>query len=386
MLPHPSVSARIISIAIALFISNSLSGQSLINLAAVGWQRTDAMSLNNSGQVVGSIFNGDTGSAVHHPFLYRNGAIEDLSAWNLSIGTVNGINDSGQFTGEKSNAVWPNQNNPYLYTNGVMTDLGTLGGAGGVGSAVSNNGKVTGMSYTREGKQHGFVYHNGSMTDIGTLGGNFSMGFSINDAGQVVGQSSLDDSGFNIHGFIYSNGVMTDLGTFGSTISGAYDINEAGEVTGFSVTADAKSRTILYKNGVTYDLGSLGGDSSVGQSINNFGVIVGQSSLAGTDSLFEDLHAFIYSDGSMRDLNTLYSGIMSDGLSIGFTQLNYATSINDYGMITGIGTYFDGATYSRTAYLLDTRTSASVPDAFPTLVLFGLSVVNIAFARRLFWR
>jgi len=81
----------------------------------------------------------------------------------------------------------------------------------------------------------------------------------------------------------------------------------------FQISAD-----ILYS--VT-DLGTLGGNFSEGHGINNAGQVVGTSRLAPTLE-----HAFLYSNGQLRDLNDLVDPRM------GITLFG-ATAINDNGQI-----------------------------------------------------
>lgn len=76
------------------------------------------------------------------------------------------------------------------------------------------------------------------------------------------------------------------------------------------------------------DLGTLPGlSSSVGVAINRSGQVAG---FANTPGDFNSPRAFVYSDGVMRDLNSLIS---SDSGWI----LQIASAINERGQITGFG-------------------------------------------------
>src|SRR3954447_6795899 len=71
------------------------------------------------------------------------------------------------------------------------------------------------------------------------------------------------------------------------------------------------------------DLGTLGGGTSSGAwAINNRGQVVGYSSTTSDRAL----HAFIYSNGQMTDLN----GLIDPALEL---TLIWATDINDSGQI-----------------------------------------------------
>jgi probable HAF family extracellular repeat protein len=64
----------------------------------------------------------------------------------------------------------------------------------------------------------------------------------------------------------------------------------------------------VFAEGSMRDLGTLGGDNSVATGINDSGQVVGYSETStGSDS---PIHAFVFADGAMRDLGTL-SGINS---------------------------------------------------------------------------
>lgn len=74
------------------------------------------------------------------------------------------------------------------------------------------------------------------------------------------------------------------------------------------------------------DLGALGGIGSEGNAINDAGQVVGDVTM--TNGI---LHAFIYSGGTMQDLNSLLANPIP-----GFV-LSSGQSINDAGQITGMG-------------------------------------------------
>ena len=72
-----------------------------------------------------------------------------------------------------------------------MTPLGTLGGSDSSGNGINNSGQITGESSTINNSTHAFVYSAGQMSDVGTLEeDDYSSGSSINDAGQVTGSGS----------------------------------------------------------------------------------------------------------------------------------------------------------------------------------------------------
>jgi probable HAF family extracellular repeat protein len=96
------------------------------------------------------------------------------------------------------------------------------------------------------------------------------------------------------------------------------------EVVGESGTGASGSEVhaFLYSNGTMKDLGTLGGTPSRAFGINARGQVVGSSDLANGGP-----HAFLFSDGTMTDLGTLVAGSA--------TTVSVAFGINDAGQVVG---------------------------------------------------
>jgi probable HAF family extracellular repeat protein len=160
--------------------------------------------INASGQVVGwGKF--ESSDENFNALIYTNGVASELAAPSSMFGVPIGggnesqalaINDSGVVTGTVVNTTpTPAVNDAFVYDNGVWTDLG-----GGSGNAINASGQVTGIN----AQAHAFIYSAGTTTDLGALpGATGSDGTAINAAAQVAG-----DSGGRA--FLY-NGIMTDL-------------------------------------------------------------------------------------------------------------------------------------------------------------------------------
>jgi probable HAF family extracellular repeat protein len=285
---------------------------SLIDLGTLGGAFSDAVAINDAGQVVGV---SETASGQLHGFLWHNGMMTDLGTLGGSFSAAVAINDAGQVVGVSQIA--SGQFHGFLWHNGVMTDLGTLGGSDTVAVAINASGQVVGRSVAADGHLHGFLWHNGVMTDLGTLGGSFSAAVALNKGGQVVGVS--ETANFELHGFLWQNGVMTDLGTPGGAFSEATAINAAGQVVGQSRTASGEDHAFLWQDGVMTDLGTLGGSFSAALALNEGGQVAGASQTASGQ-----LHGFLWHNGMMTDLATL-GGSFSD-----------AVAINDKGQLVGV--------------------------------------------------
>lgn len=327
------------------------------DLGTLGGNTSYAYGINNLGQVVGKSNVGGLG----HVFLYTPGSgMTDLG--NIGGGTCNatasGINDNGQIVGSFTND--SNQTRGFEYSPGIgVTYIGTLGGLSSSASSINDNGEITGWADTSSGYAHAFVYDsNSGIKDIGTLGASSSWGFAINSSGQVAGVSNLSNG--NRHAFLYSPGSgMTDLGSLANGMpSAGFGINDSGQVVGWAERNYSAHLVIDSPGGQMMDIDQLDGKDS-GNAINNNGDIVG------TYHITSD-HAFIYSDGKMKDLNTLIDP------SSGWT-LTSANDINTLGQIVGTGTNSYGQTH---AYLL-------MPTPEPSsLALLGMSGVLIFWRRR----
>jgi probable HAF family extracellular repeat protein len=111
--------------------------------------------------------------------------------------------------------------------------------------------------------------------------------------------------------------ILVHWGTDPSS-SVAYSINDHGQIVG---SAGAAGHAFLYSDGKMRDLGTLGGQSSTATCINNRGEVVGSSETAAGGQV-----AFLYRGGQMLDLNTLITPNSAPPLAS-------ATSTNDAGQI-----------------------------------------------------
>jgi probable HAF family extracellular repeat protein len=277
--------------AVLTDLATPYPGDALTNLGTFGGLDSAAVSISNRSHVVGWA---DRGDRTTRAFLV--------------------VPKNGQFfVDEDSDGV-----------NDLMEDLGVLSAfADPVSSAtaVNDNGQVTGYAYTvtSAGKTayRAFLINpvdtdsdgvvdtwftgtsgvNNLMLDAGTLGGLNSWGRDISNNGEIVGETDYDHpSGAHYtHGFYYKDGPMADLGTL-----------QTDHSTGFSAAS----------------------------AINNKGVIVGW---AENDN--SDRRAFVYSNGTMQDLNDLLYLVDNEGFAVVSTiDLTEARDINDDGVIVGWGT------------------------------------------------
>lgn len=168
---------------------------------------------------------------------------------------------------------------------------------------------------------------------------------------------------------------VTDIGTY----TKAYAINDSGQVVGESwVTGE--SHAFLYSNGSMKNLGTLGGASSIARGINNSGVVVGSAALA---SGIEN--AFSYNGGPLQSLGSaaIHSGaydVNSSGQIVGTSNSNSVlfangsvtrvssgtlTAINDSGVVVGVDNGHGYVVSGTTSTMLPTLCSGSFCGNIP---------------------
>ena len=328
-----------------------------------------AMSVNDEGWTEIMTWNGDPAQDVNfiQATLLSGRALIGVDGFKLDLGTLGGqnswmnwgeINDFGQIVGMSETAV-PDPNGedicgfgthltcrPFVWQLFHMSALPTLGGNNGQASAINSRGQIVGMAEdgtvdsscspgtTNNRIQLPVMWENGRAhalpTPVGDAGGFANW---INDHGQTVGNTG--NCGAMSHAVSWENDTVTelkDLGTGAGAI--AYGNNNRGQIVGsvFVSPGGATRYGALWQNGVLTNLGTLPGDmSAIATGINDKGQVVGST----WDSKFNWSHAFIYQDGVMTDLNTLFL----KGTNLRATMAN---KINERGQISGMGTVLSG--------------------------------------------
>jgi probable HAF family extracellular repeat protein len=312
---------------------------SILDLLTLGGFASTGLSINNFGQVSGDSLT----FALSNPHAYYSPDgqnMYDMGTLGGATSRANDINDHhGHTVGQSRTA--SGENHAFYHTLDAIYDLGTLGGRDSMANASNTYGYTVGWAQTENGVAHAFIHYGYGMFDLGTLGGQQSVANDINDYNQVVGRSSVNISNHQ-HAFLWQDGAMYDLGTLGGLQSQAFAINELGQIVGQSNVSIGILGThafLRHSDGWMQDLGTLGGRDSFAYGINNNGLVVGASQNAKGI-----MHAFVYADGVMTDLNDL---IPPDS---GWFVLREAREINDNGQIVGTGLTADGFQH---AFILD---------------------------------
>lgn len=169
---------------------------------------TEAMGINNAGQVVGSYQPVGGGSAgFGEPSL---------------PGPARDINNLGQVVGTNSGA-------GYVYTPGGQTAAITVPGSLSTWSlGINDSGAIVG-GYNASSGEHGYLEVGGVYTTLDVPGAVLTQPFGIDDAGTIAG-TYVDAAGFH-HGFLDDAGTIRTLDYPGSRETEIFGIN-IGDIVG----------------------------------------------------------------------------------------------------------------------------------------------------------
>ncbi len=252
----------------------------------------------------------------------------------------------------------------YPYT---LVDLGTFGGpqagqgngpylsdaGGAAGTAdttmidpygINENSAFNGDPYV----QHTFIWRRGLLTDLGALGPNSANNSSytngINARGDMAGISdngSLDPllGAEAADAVLWKSGQIVNLGTLGGNESQAFGLNNRDQVVGVAANAipdpfsmlgwGTQARAFLWEDGSMRDLGTLGGPDSFAWFVNGGGQIAGVSYTSAIPNPLTGqppTDVFLWENGSLRDLGSLGLGVPTFG---------GIAALNDRGEIVG---------------------------------------------------
>jgi uncharacterized membrane protein len=306
-----------IALAAALGLASTSYALQITDLGAMGEQYSSATAINDSGVVVGQASSGDT----RRSFVYD--PVNSTRPVQSELVEPAGVNNSGLIIGTLGLR-------PAVFTPSVNTTSFVGDFLAGTATAINNLGQVAGYFYKNprgEGDPQAFIYDRGhGLTALSCSpdgNGCYSVATAINEFGQVVGWS-------NRGAFIYSGGAMQ---SFGGASAVARSINNHGDVVG-EYWNGTVYRAFIYSQAVFTELKDDHSQYSRATDINDNGQVVGFLQLPPDRSCqscndYWQAHAFLYSNGTLTDLNTLFPGQE--------WQIQYAEAINNHGQIVGKG-------------------------------------------------
>lgn len=305
--------------------------------------------INARGVVAGLAFNGGIDNVLGLTFfdgvVWKDGQIVDLGTFGGPLSYAAEINNSDQVVGFALNGTadsfdlgdfcqnfpMPTQMRAFIWRDGVKNDLGTLGGTDSCALFVNEQGRAVGNSFTNSTINpttglptiHPFLWTGEKMVDLGSLGGAIATANGINDRGQVAGASTLTGDQV-VHAFLWAKGQLADLGNLGGNNLEVFGFSSTGAMVGKADLPGLQTHdAFLATDGIITDLGSQDGDPcSVAVGVNSRGQVVG-----GSSDCTNVLHAFLWENGHMFDLNSLVPA----GSSFTLTQADF---IGENGEIT----------------------------------------------------
>jgi probable HAF family extracellular repeat protein len=316
-----------------------------------------ANDIGSYGLVVGSMGTAD----AFVPSTWTSGVLTTYGTLGGPRGQFNGISSNGLLTGVTDLSSSDPAGHAFVLTGGVMHEIGNGLGPEVIGGAINSSGQVAGWLWAGIRPVGAFLYNGVSASMIGEETFKFGQALDINDAGVVAGRGQRWDTDAE-HAFMYAGGVTTDLGALDATTdySEASAINSMGDIAGTSLDAASVYHAVVFSGGTIHDLGSFDGYANA-YDINNRGQVVGFGANSG----------FLYTDGTMYDLNTLVSGL-------GGWRLTGANAINDAGQI--VGTACTSELVCRDV-LLNPVYAVPEPSTW-AMLLAGLGAVSIRRKRR----
>ncbi len=226
-----------------------MQGLEVKELATLGGDWNVAYGINESGDVVGAAGLPD---GTGHAFIYQNGVMRDLGAFDATRSEATAINGKGQIVinrtfGTNSDAVIT----AAIYSHGALEPVVFPEARDTMGTAINLRGRVVGVGVLTNGDiffdgshllTHAFFYHDGTIEDLHSLFferlARITFTKSINDQDEVVGTWYNSFDAEEVYGgFLYRDGVVVDVegllpANSGWSVKTAEYINNAGQIIG----------------------------------------------------------------------------------------------------------------------------------------------------------
>jgi probable HAF family extracellular repeat protein len=228
-----------------------------------------AADINDKGQVAGDSYRTDPPG--RYAFIWDRGSLRKLGTLGGGVTEAVAINNRGQVIGNGLTA--SGAQHAFIWSAGTITDLGTLGGKTATAIDLNDRGQIVGTSTTSTGAEHAFLWQRGRIRDLGTIGNLYSRPVAIDARGDVVGfaHPSIFDP---THALLWRNGRIVDLGGFAARTKQAVATDGHGRVL---VQAFGPRRAFVWRNGRSVQVDRAPTDA---HAINTLGQVVGRGPIA----------------------------------------------------------------------------------------------------------
>jgi probable HAF family extracellular repeat protein len=303
------------------FIWDSTTG--MTDIGTLGGATSNALGINDSGQVVGYSYLAD--NVTVHAFIWTAaGGMVDLGTDAAADSRAWAINSAGNVVGDNDYVAGSNQTPFYWSPSGGFVLVGTSHGYN-FAFGINDLDEVTGQIYGTP-SVHAFIWSptEGGPQQISQLaGGDASVGNAINNLHHITGTANIADGGYVAFVWNRSGGMRQIAAIPNGTYTAGEAINDNDEIVGIGLDARGRSKGFYWSRatGMTL-LPTLGGRQSAGFGINNSGVFAGYASNSS-----EVTHAVTWASNTSAptDLGTLPGGTNS-----------YARAINSLGQVAGV--------------------------------------------------
>jgi probable HAF family extracellular repeat protein len=261
-------------LGVIAFLYDSAFGQPIDLGTVPGGNVSEALAVNDLGQVVGYGQHNVTGNPPFTPFLWQEGVMTVLQLPSGPQAVASDINDKSQVVGWMGTSnVIGGDSHAYIWQAAVVTDMGHAPGAfASEATAINNAGQVLVVAKFQYDQSspvvvRSFLWDAGRWIDLGLLPGfDRCAGIDLNDAGEVVGYCTKSAQPSAMDPFVWHNGVMASLDdllvTPGAAASIAWAVNQDGQITAIGGYLDDPAALLLTP--VNKHVGDLDHDCSVG--------------------------------------------------------------------------------------------------------------------------
>ncbi|MEW6681846.1 MAG: HYR domain-containing protein [Nitrospirota bacterium] len=232
-----------------------------------GASYTEALDINNAGQVVGAY----TDASGGHGFVRDGTGYTALDCAGATSTYVAGLNNVGQIVGGYQDAGGGQHGFVRSLSGGGCTAIDVPGALGTEARGITDTGQIVGNYYTGT-QSGGFLLAGGAFTLINVPGAQYTQLQGINEAGRIIG---LYSDGVQQYGFVWTGGVITRLPAIpGATYTGATALNDSNQYAGYYGDASGQHGYLL-DGAVLLPVNIPGAAWTAVQGLNDAGTLVG---------------------------------------------------------------------------------------------------------------